>query len=224
MKSAGMVQLTPGSAGERDTVPAICLGVFVAIWLALAISPHYRKDWLLENLLTFVFVPGLVATYRKFRLSNRAYVQILVFLTLHTVGSHYTYSEVPLGEWLRQAAGLSRNHYDRIVHFSFGVLAFQPLLEVTFRSPTSMSRAAKYFLVAAEIAFASVLYELSEWITAIIVDKHAAAAFLGAQGDEWDAQKDMALACGGAVLAALGTHVIVAAPSKAAGRSVPSAP
>jgi putative membrane protein len=187
----------------RDTLPALCLGIFVAVWLALAISPRHRKDWFLENLLTLVFVPALVATYRKFRFSDRAYVQGLVFLTLHTIGSHYTYSEVPLGEWLREATGGSRNHYDRIVHFAFGVLAFRPLLELTFRSPTRMGRAGKYFLVAAQIGFVSVLYEMAEWLTVLVVDKDAGAAFLGAQGDEWDAQKDMALACGGAFLAAL---------------------
>src|SRR5688572_362422 len=99
---------------EHDTLPALCLGIFGAVWLALAISPRDRRDWFLENLLTLAFVPVLVATYRKLRFSDRAYIQGLVFLTLHTIGSHYTYSEVPLGEWLREATGGSRNHYDRI--------------------------------------------------------------------------------------------------------------
>jgi uncharacterized membrane protein YjdF len=80
-------------------VPLICLIVFAVVWTALAVSPRFREDWLLENLLTFVAVPAALWSWRRFRFSDRAYVQATIFLILHTVGSHYTYSEVPLGNW-----------------------------------------------------------------------------------------------------------------------------
>lgn len=187
-----------------DAAPAVCLAVFGAAWVALAIAPRYRMDWLLENLMTLAIVPSLVLTYRRFRFSDRAYVQGTIMLLLHTLGSHYTYSEVPVGEWLRELFGWSRNHYDRIVHFSFGLLIFRPVLEITFHhGAVRMRRAEKLWLVAAQVGFWSLLYEIIEWLTAVIVDPAAGTAFLGTQGDPWDAQKDMALACVGAAIAGL---------------------
>lgn len=187
----------------RNIVPAACLGVFTTIWVGVAIAPRYRLDWLLENLLTLAIVPALVLTHRRFRFSDRAYIQGTILLILHTIGSYYTYSETPIGQWLSAAFGWQRNHYDRVVHLCFGLLIWRPLVELTFARATGISRARRDFVGIAEIAFFSVLYEIIEWITAAIVDPSASAAFLGAQGDMWDAQKDMALACCGAVIAAV---------------------
>jgi putative membrane protein len=181
-------------------VPLVCLVVFSAVWAALAIEPRYPKDWLLENLLTFVAVPTLVATYRRFRFSDRAYVQATLFLVLHTIGSHYTYSEVPLGSWLAEVFGGSRNHYDRIVHFAFGLLILRSQRELWLRG-ASLGRGRSAFLAFAVICLWGALYEILEWIVAVIVDPAAGTAFLGTQGDPWDAQKDIALACAGALLA-----------------------
>jgi hypothetical protein len=89
--------------------------VFLAVWGALAVAPSYRDDWLLENLPVFVALPLAVGTYRRFRFSDRAYVQATAFALLHAAGSHYTYSEVPFGWWMARAFDLSRNHYDRLV-------------------------------------------------------------------------------------------------------------
>lgn len=188
---------------QRRRVPPICLATFLVVWTACAIDPRYRDDWLLENLPTFVLLPLAVLSYRRFQFSDQAYVHATLFAILHTVGSHYTYSEVPLGDWVRDAFGLARNHYDRAVHFLFGLLMVRPLRELTIRQPKALGRLAVAYLSFTVVAFWSVLYEVVEWVVASIADPAASTAYLGTQGDVWDAQKDMALACGGALVALL---------------------
>jgi putative membrane protein len=185
------------------TVPALCLAIFTVVWIALAISPRDRADWLLENLPTFVAVPAAVLGYRRFRFSSGAYVQMTLFVVLHTIGSHYTYSEVPLGDWARDALDLSRNHYDRVVHFAFGLLLLRPVRELGFRDRAGLRPFAVLYFSAAGIACWSLVYEIVEWLLASIADPAAGIAYLGTQGDVWDAQKDMALALGGAGLASV---------------------
>jgi putative membrane protein len=189
-------------ATVRSRVPVVCLALFVLVWMALAVAPRYRADWLLENLPTFVVVPLAVAGYRRFRFSNLAYVEATLFAVLHTIGSHYTYSEVPLGDWLRDLGGLSRNHYDRLVHFAFGLLMLRPVCELGYRGRPPGRFAAAYFGVAG-VCLWSVIYEVVEWVVAALADPAAGTAYLGTQGDVWDAQKDMALALLGATIAAL---------------------
>jgi putative membrane protein len=172
------------------------------VWVVLAVSPSDRMDWLLENGLTFVAVPFLLWTYRRRRLSNRAYVQITIFLVLHTVGSHYTYSEVPFGFWVERALGLRRNHYDRLVHFSFGLLMLRPIRELGFSGGREPGRVALAYFTIGGVALWSCLYEVLEWAVAAIVDPAAGTAYLGTQGDQWDAEKDMGLAVLGAAIAA----------------------
>ncbi len=190
---------------HRDLVPTLCLAVFLAAWTALAIAPRFRADWLLENLPTFVAVPFVVWSSRRFRFSDRAYVQGTVFAILHTVGSHYTYSEVPVGDWIRDAFALGRNHYDRFVHFAFGALMLRPIRELGFgrgRHHRPGELGTRYFSAAA-VGLWSALYEIVEWLTARVVDPAAGTAFLGTQGDPWDAEKDMACALLGALAATL---------------------
>ncbi len=187
---------------EGDLVPRACLTVFGLVWLALAINPWYRDAWVLENLLTVVLVPIAVLTYRRYRISNGAYVLATGFLIIHTIGSHYTYSEVPLGDYVREWMGLARNHYDRFVHFAFGLLMERPLRELTVRRPAALGRIATFLVGVALVSLASVAYEVTEWWVAVTADPDAGHAFLGTQGDIWDAQWDMALACGGGAIAA----------------------
>ncbi len=194
--------MSAGRRRGRDTVPLLCLAVFLVIWVALAIRPRFRQDWLLENLLTFVAVPAAVLTYRRFRFSDQAYIQAAIFLVLHTVGSHYTYSEVPIGNWARDALDLGRNHYDRLVHFLFGLLMLRPARELTLRRPRSLGRWRLFYFSFASVAWWSVAYEIVEWLVARVADPAAGTAYLGTQGDAWDAQKDMGLACLGALIAA----------------------
>ncbi len=188
----------------KKQYPQILLGIFLIIWLILAINPTYRFDWFLENILVFIFVPLLILTYKYFRLSNISYTLIFIFMTLHSIGAHYTYALVPL-DW--SVLGFSRNHYDRVVHFSFGLLLAYPVRELFMRIAVARGFWAYYLPFDMTLAFSAV-YEIVEWLTAVIVAPEAGNAFLGTQGDEFDAIKDMALAGTGAALSMLVTSII----------------
>lgn len=168
----------------------------------LAIAPSDRMDWLLENGPTFIAVPLAVFGYRRRRLSDRAYVQATIFLVLHSIGAHYTYSEVPVGAWVRDALALARNHYDRVVHWSFGLLMLRPIRELGFRPGREPGPIALFYFTVAGVALWSLVYEVVEWAVAAIVDPAAGTAYLGTQGDVWDAEKDMGLALLGGIMAA----------------------
>jgi putative membrane protein len=172
---------------------------YAAVWIATAIAPKYPSDWLLENLLVLAFVPVLIVTHRRFQFSNASYLLIAVFLSLHAYGAHHTYSEAPLGFWMRDAFGLSRNHYDRIVHFGFGLLLAPPLRELAVRA-LGVRGVWSYAVPFAAALSLSASYEIIESWVARIADPDLGTAYLGTQGDEWDAQKDMALAMFGALL------------------------
>lgn len=184
-----------------------CLGVLIIVFIWAAINPFDRKDWVLESILTVIFVTILILTYKKFRLSNLSYTLITIFLVMHTIGSHYTYAETPLLNWLWEMLGSSRNHYDRVVHFSFGLLLSYPIREVFVRI-TNVKGFWGYYLPFDVAASFSAIYEIIEWLTAVMVSPELGAAYLGTQGDEWDAQKDMALAILGAFITMLVTAFI----------------
>jgi putative membrane protein len=177
----------------------------LAAWAGWA--PLDRSDWVLENALTVAGLALLAATYRSFPLSRLSYALVFLFLCLHTVGSHYTYALVPYDAWSRAVTGGSldalfgweRNNYDRIVHFSYGLLLAYPLREVVLRVG-DMRGFWGYFLPLDVTMSTSMLYELVEWGAALLFGGGLGAAFLGSQGDPWDAQKDMALASLGALL------------------------
>jgi putative membrane protein len=176
------------------------IAAFAAVWFNSLIGTSDMANWLLENALTFLFVIFLVVTFKKYQFSDLSYLLIAVYLCLHVYGSKYTYAENPFGYWLQDAFNSQRNHYDRIVHFSFGFLLAYPMREMFL----------KWFKFPAWVAWAlpieitlsvSGLYELIEWGVADVLFKEQGAAYLGTQGDIWDAQKDMFLATSGAVLA-----------------------
>jgi putative membrane protein len=181
--------------------------IFVVVWMLLAIDPHDRSDWLLENLLLVVFVAALVASHRALPLSRISYTLIWLFLLLHTVGAHYTYSLVPWADWVRALTGEvaaasepGRNHFDRAVHFFYGLLLAYPIREVFLRV-ADLRGFWGYFFPFDVTLSTSVLYELMEWAAAEIFGGDLGVAFLGTQGDVWDAQKDMAFAGLGALAA-----------------------
>jgi putative membrane protein len=178
------------------------IAVFAAVWTWAAIRPVYPHDWLLENYLVFIFVPIIVLMSRYFRLSNLSYTLITLFMCMHVIGSHYTYAEVPFGFTLQHWFGANRNMYDRLVHFSFGFLMAYPMREMFHRVARARSFWGYWLPVELVLAF-SALYEIIEWWTAATVNPSAGLAFLGAQGDIWDAQKDMLVAGIGAVVAML---------------------
>ena len=169
-------------------------------WLTLAIAPYDRFDWFLENLLVIFFIGLLALTYRAFPLSDLSYLLITVFLALHAVGAHYTYSQAPVGGWLMEVFAWDRNNYDRVVHFLFGLLCAYPLREAVMRGSGTAGWRAGLLAFAVVMAFSSG-YEMLEWSAAMLLSPEAAMTFLGAQGDVFDAQKDTALAALGAILA-----------------------
>ena len=176
------------------------LGVWYGLlWSLLAIAPRDRQDWLLENLLALTAVVTLVATYRRFQFSTLSYLLIAVFLSLHAVGAHYTYAEVPFGFWLQQIFGLSRNPFDRLVHFGYGLLLAHPLRELLIRL-AGIRGFWSYYLPISGMLAQSGFFEIVEALVAQAVSPELGAAYLGTQGDEWDAQNDMIAAFLGALL------------------------
>jgi putative membrane protein len=180
--------------------------VYAAWWVAMAIKPLDRSDWLLENMLVFLAVGMLVFTYKAFPLSRVSYTCIFVFLVLHALGAHYTYAKVPYQEWLPFLEG-GRNHYDRLVHFAYGLLLAYPIREMFLRIG-NVRGFWGYFLPLDLTMSTSMLYELIEWAAAEVLGGDLGAAYLGTQGDIWDAHKDMALASLGALIAMLVTALI----------------
>jgi putative membrane protein len=194
---------------------AILAALLGVLWAALAIAPVSRHDWALENALLLIFVVALGASWRRFPLSRVSYTLIFLFLCLHTVGAHFTYSLVPYDDWWRRLTGSSlnemlgweRNNFDRVVHFAYGLLLAYPVRELVLRV-ASVKGFWGYFLPLDLTMSTSAFYELIEWGAAEVFGGDLGAAFLGTQGDIWDAHKDMALASLGALLAMLATAAL----------------
>lgn len=190
-----------GSRAQQSHAPVLLMALWLLVlWAITAIDPFSRRDWLLENLLVFLYSGLLLITYHRFRFSTRSYLLFTLFMSLHLVGAHYTYSEVPFGYWLQHTFHLARNHYDRIVHFAFGLLIAYPFREWLLRV-TAVRRGWSYFLTVVMVLAFSGFYEVMEGVVAMIVSPDLGAAWLGTQGDEWDSQQDMFLAFSGAVVA-----------------------
>ena len=190
------------AAGLEPVTPLLkaILAIYTIVWVLTAIGPKYPSDWLLENLLVFAFVPVLAFTWRRFRFSDFSYFCMALFLALHAYGAHYTYAEAELGYRLQEWFGWSRNHYDRIVHFSFGLLMTYPIREIVQRKLRGRRFWASFIPLMVALGISS-SYEIVESWVARLVSPELGTAYLGTQGDEWDAQKDMALAGAGAALA-----------------------
>jgi putative membrane protein len=179
------------------------------IWIVTAISPFNRKDWMMENILVITFFIVIIATYKKFPFSNFSYLLIALFLTLHLIGAHYTYSKVPLGFYIAEIFDLKRNHFDRIVHFSFGLLLLYPTREFLIRL-IKIKDFFSFFLPFTVIFSCSATYELIEWGFVTLVTPELGEAYLGTQGDSWDSQQDMLMA----VLGALVTTITILTKEK----------
>lgn len=193
----------------------LLLCLFLVEWVLLAIHPYDRKDWALENALVLVFAVALLGSARKLPLSRVSYTLIFLFMCLHEVGAHYTYAKVPYDVWfstltghsLDGALGWQRNHFDRFVHFSYGLLLAYPIREVFLRV-ANVRGFWGYFLPLDLTMSTSMLFELFEWFAAVYFGGDLGVAYLGTQGDVWDAQKDMALASLGALIAMCFTAAI----------------
>jgi len=174
--------------------------VFLGVWGSTLIGTTDMNNWILENMLVFIFIGFLIFTYKKYQFSDLAYLLICIYLCLHVYGSKYTYAENPFGYWLKDAFDMERNHYDRIVHFSFGFLLAYPMREMFLnwlKFPVWVA-----WVLPIEITLSiSGFYELIEWAVADVFFPAQGDAYLGTQGDIWDAQKDIFLATLGAVMA-----------------------
>ena len=199
---------------QQNRILKILFWVFILFWGLLAIKPLHRADWLLESILVFIAVPSTLILHRKMPLSTLSYCLIFCFLVVHTIGSHYTYSEVPAGKMVSEWLGFERNHFDRLVHFLWGFLLTMPVFEI-LRKKVSRKVTAIFIFACCVIVLTGVLYELMEWASAAIVAPETGTAFLGTQGDEWDAQKDMLLNFLGAVASVVFVPWVIRKQNKA---------
>jgi putative membrane protein len=183
-------------------------GVFAVIWILLGIAPLDRHDWALENLLVVAFALAFLWSRSRFQLSKLSVTLVFIFLAVHEVGAHYTYSKVPYDQWaeallgisITELFGFSRNHFDRLEHFFYGALLAYPMREGYVRLQGLRGRMTYTIPITITRAF-SAMYEVFEWWAAEIAGGELGVAYLGTQGDVWDAQRDMALAGFGAILA-----------------------
>lgn len=208
--------------GMREKIKLALLVAFIAIFIVLGISPSYRQDWLLENVLVFVVVPLVALGDRRLRFSLSTCCMIFIFLGLHEIGAHYTYSEVPYDAWLQSLTGYSlnaamgweRNHFDRLLHLLFGLLLTLPMRELLVKL-AGLRGAWSYLFPLSAMLSLSLVYELIEWGAALVFGGDLGMAYLGTQGDVWDAHKDMACAA----FAALFVILLAALKNRAHERS-----
>lgn len=198
----------PSASRLRRQVPAI-LAVAFALEIALSgWKPWHLQDWAMENLLTLATGWWLLRHHRQHPFSNLSYLLLFVFGSTHVLGSHYTYSSMPYDDWARslfhislnELIGATRNHYDRFVHFLFGLCCYLPVREL-LRSRVTARGAGSHLLPTAVIVMIATFYELAEWLAMEGFGGDLGASFLGMQGDIWDAQKDVLAAVIGVVLA-----------------------
>ena len=166
------------------------LGAYVVEFFVLAFRPIDRTTWLVENITVWIIVGTLVTLYAlKICFSNLAYLFAFILIYLHTIGGHWTFALVPF-DWVTNFFGFSRNHFDRIAHFSVGFYAFA-IAEWLWSKKLVSNRFLLFTYPVFVIATIAMSYELIEWIYAEVANPEAGIAYLGSQGDIWDAQKDM---------------------------------
>lgn len=206
-----MAYTTASSIGRatfaQNTLLKVFLGIFLLVWAWTFIGTTDHANWVIENVLTMIFIGGLVWGYSRFKFSDLSYTLMFVYILLHIYGAMYTYAENPLGYWLMDVFHGERNHYDRIVHFSFGFLLAYPMRDY-FKNHFQWPNWVCWVLPVEITLSFSGAYELIEWAVADVFFPAQGAAYLGSQGDIWDAQKDMGLAFSGAVLAMVVASVI----------------
>lgn len=178
------------------------MAVFMAALTWSAVRPKHYPTWVLEVLPAVVAAGVLWLTRHRFPLTKLAYLLILVHCVILVVGGHYTYAEVPAFDWIRDTFGHERNNYDKLGHFAQGFVPAVIAREVTIRLAVFRSAAWRDFFIVSMCLGISALYELIEWVAALL-SATAAESFLGTQGYVWDTQSDMAYALSGAILALL---------------------
>jgi putative membrane protein len=200
---------TAGSPAFRDNrfFQWICAGI-VALLLITSYHPDKVFDWFLENAAVAVTLIGISITYRRMPFSDLSFLLMFIYLCIHEYGAHYKYSDVPVGEWLKPLLHTTRNHYDRISHFSFGLFLAYPIREIAMRKLRVQGKWL-YVLPVESILAISAIYEMFEALMASILTPERGEEFVGMQGDMWDSQKDMFDAGLGALIAVLVIAVFV---------------
>lgn len=185
----------------------IILAVFTCLLIVSCLRPIYPAEMFLQHSVTLIVIVILLTVTLKNSLSDTSFTVIVLFMLLHLVGARWIYSYVPYEEWFRAIAGntptditiAGRNHYDRFVHLMFGIMMYFPFSEIYIRwfgLPAKFAPLLALFTVAAF----SLSYEVFEWGLTLVLSPQEAENYNGQQGDMWDAQKDMALAFGGALV------------------------
>jgi putative membrane protein len=180
--------------------PFYLFGAYLVLFLVCAISPFDRGTWFAENLTVWIIVGMIILLYvRGIRFSNTAYALMSVLIYLHTIGGHYTFALVPFG-FVTHLFGFTRDHFDRVAHFSVGFYAYA-IAEWLYVKQCVTNKFLLFTYPVFTIATIAMSYELVEWIYAAGASAEAAGAYLGSQGDIWDAQKDMLSDTLGAIVA-----------------------
>ncbi len=178
------------------------LGIYAVLFTVLAFNPIDRATWFVENLTVWIILAVIMILYAcKIRFSNTAYALMFVLVYLHTIGGHYTFALVPF-DYVTNFFGFARNHFDRIAHFSVGFYAFA-LAEWLYSKKMVSNKFLLFTYPVFFIATIAMSYELIEWIYAANSAPEAGLAYLGSQGDIWDAQKDMMADTLGAISATI---------------------
>jgi putative membrane protein len=185
---------------SQNRLLQVCGIVFLIFWIGTFINTPNRTNWFTENTLVVIFLLSLSFSYKKFKFSDFSYLLMTIYLLLHIYGAEYTYAENPFGYWLKDALHLHRNHYDRIVHCSFGLLLAYPMRDY-FKNHFQWPNWVCWVLPCEITLSFSAMYELIEWLVADIFFPAEGDAYLGSQGDIWDAQKDMGIAFIGSLTA-----------------------
>ncbi len=205
MTTASMAKPVPF---RHYRLPHILAVLFVVVFALSAWHPVLVVDWWLENLLVFVAVGFLIGTYRWMPFSELSYLLIFAFLCLHEWGAHTRYAFVPAGEWMRAVFHTTRNDYDRVVHFAFGLFLAYPQREILMRRANVRGAWALWLPIVATLGMGAA-YEIMEAVVAVVASPDAGEAFLGLQGDPWDTHKDMFMAFAGASIAMSITAIAV---------------
>jgi putative membrane protein len=189
------------SPRSREPLTLLLVGAIVLAWSSVA--PKDRAVWLMEVFPAVAGAAALGLTYRRHPFTPGVYRLVFVFSLVLMVGGKYTYAEVPLGFWVRDALHLNRNHFDRVGHFLQGVIPAMIAREMLLRC-TPLRPGKAVFWICTSVALAvSACYELIEWQAAIWTAPEQGQAFLGTQGDLWDTQKDMTMALAGSLASQL---------------------
>ena len=176
----------------------IIYSIYILICIIMAINPFYQGDWLLRNILIFILFPFVLRMDRIYKYTTLSMVLLLIFASLYSIGSRYTYIEMEYFDVISQFLGFDKNNFDRIVHFLFGLLLFRILFEMIIPNVTTVK--TTLIFTFSMIISISIIYEVIEWLTVLILYPELEIAFVGIEGDVWDAHKDSLAAATGGLL------------------------